>query len=220
MRHTIKHAASHTRRVLPGVKTGAALLLLLLVALLLPRHTRSQTSAATAGREEAKPVSQPVLYGQVFKHVAFLDDQADLADQRGGNGAELRNYYQVHATLAAAEAALLKSTSHDAVTALQAVDEQIHAVVVTYRAQFNNGKWPRNEPLPPLPPELKTLQTTKDNIVLGHLAALQTGFGADRFQHFDGYVQTAIAPHVTVTALAPPVPPGGTPPPLPPIQWH
>jgi hypothetical protein len=32
-------------------------------------------------------------------------------------------------------------------------------------------------------------------------------------------VQTAIAPHITVTTLAPPATPGGTPPPLQPIQW-
>jgi hypothetical protein len=196
---------------------GKPLLVLLavVVALLVaPRHTQSQTPAV------ARTIPQRVLYGQVFKHVAFLDNEAELADQRGANGAELRNYYQVHATLTAAEAALLKSTSHDAITALQAVDQQIHAVVVTYRAQFHNGEWPRSKPLPPLPPELRTLQTAKDNIIWNHLAALQRGFGSDRFQHFDGYVQTAIAPHITMTTLTPPAPPDGTPPPLPPAQWH
>jgi hypothetical protein len=214
-------SANRGRNLNSKLRRGRPLLAFLVVVvgfLVAPRHTRSQTAAPKAGATPA-PVSQSILYGQVFKHVAFLDNQADLVDQRGGNGAELRNYYQVHATLAATEAALLKSTSHDAVTAVQAVDQQIKAVIVSYRAQFRNGKWPRNTPLPPPPPELKTLQATKDNIIQGHLTALQAGFGSDRFQHFDGFVQTAIAPHITVTTLAPPTLPGGTPPPLQPIQW-
>jgi hypothetical protein len=187
------------------------------VALFTPRGTRSQTAAPGS---TPQPIPQSVLYGQVFRHVALLDAQADAADQQGRDGTRFRNYYQVHATLSATEAALLKSTSHDAVTAVQALDQQIHAVVVTYRAQFPNGKWPRHKPLPPLPPELKTLQTAKDNIYSSHLASLQTGFGADRFQHLDGFVQTTIAPHVKVTTLNWPAPPSGTPPALPPITWH
>jgi len=219
MRYLSLHAVRGAARLRPSLRVSVALTLMLLVALFAPRGTRSQTAAPRA-ESAAKAIPQRVLYGQVFKHVAFLDNQADEADQRGANGTELRTYYQVHAALTSAEAALLKWTSHDAVTALQEVDEQIHAAVVTYRAQFHNGEWPRNRPLPPLPPELKTLQTAKDNVILNHLAALQTGFGSDRFQHFDGYVQTAIAPHVTVTTLTPPAPPEGTPPPLPPVQWH
>jgi hypothetical protein len=48
-----------------------------------------------------------VVYGQVFKHVVFLDDQANLADQQGQSGNAMRNYYQTRAGLSATETALL-----------------------------------------------------------------------------------------------------------------
>jgi hypothetical protein len=51
------------------------------------------------------------------------------------------------------------------------------------------------------------------------LAALQSGFGASRFQHLDNYVQTVIAPHVKVSAL-PAVPAAAkTGSLLPPVPW-
>jgi hypothetical protein len=89
-----------------------------------------------------------------------------------------------------------------------------------YRASFHNRQWPAKTPLPPLPPELHTLQVTKDNIILNHLASLQSGFGPD-FQRFDAYVQSALGPHITVTTIPPPATaaPGGNTPPAPTVPW-
>jgi hypothetical protein len=221
-----KQTANHDRSVRIRFRDGKKYLVLLLVIvaiLVAPRHTRSQTPTPKASTT-ASAIPQRVVYEQVFKHVAFLDIQADLLDQRSGQGSGLRNYYQVHAALSNAETTVLKSTAHDAVVAVQAVDQQAHALVVAFRAQFANGRWPRGTPLPQPSPELKTLQIAKNNIVLNHLGALQTAFGSDRFQHFDNFVQTVIAPQITVSTVpkspVQPPPPGGTYPVLPPVQWH
>jgi len=157
-----------------------------------------------------------VVYGQVFKYAVLLDVQATQADQRGENGNQLRNYYQTKAGLTAAETALLKSTANSTVTALHAIDQQIHGVVVSYRAQFRKGT-----PRPPLPPELLTLQTQKDNLILNGLAAIQTGFGAARFQNLDTFVQKDIAPHITLSTANLPASPAtkGTLPPMQPVPW-
>jgi len=140
----------------------------------------------------------------VFQHLVFLDYQADLADQHGRNGNALRNYYQTHATLTPSEAALLKSTAHNAVTSIAAIDHQIAAAVAVFRAQFAGGKWPKSKPLPAPPAELQSLQAAKDNIILGHLSTIQSGFGASRFQHLDSFVQATIAPHITLTTAPTP----------------
>jgi hypothetical protein len=150
----------------------------------------------------------------------YLDYQAGIADQQGLNGNALRNYYQVRAGLSAAETTLLKATAHDEIAAIKAVDQQIQAEVALYRANFQGGRWPAGTPLPPLPAQLHTLQVAKDNIILNHLGALQSGFGSD-FQRFDTYVQSALGPHITVTTVKPPAtaPPAGAIPPAPPAPW-
>jgi hypothetical protein len=197
----------------------AILLLLFLLALAMPHRTHSQT-AATPATGTLQPLPQRILYAQVFKQIVFLDYQADLADQRGHDGSKFRNYYQLRAGLTPAEADILKAAAHDALTAVRAVDQQINTVVVIYRQQFPNGKWSAKTPPPPAPPELRTLQTAKNNIILKHVAALQTGFGAARFQHLDAYVQSAVAPHITVTKPNIPArPKPGTLPPLLPVPW-
>jgi len=171
--------------------------LLLLVAMIAPHGTRPQAAAPAA-----QPAAPPprVVYKQVFQHLVFLDYQANIADQHGQNGNALRNYYQTHATLTAPEAALLKSTAHDAVAALKPIDQQIQTEVTIFRSQFAGGKWPRGKPLPPPPPVLHTLQAAKDKVILDHLATIQNGFGTARFQHLDSFVQAAIAPHITLAA--------------------
>jgi len=197
-------------------RAALGLLFLLVLVLALPHGTRSQTPAPAA-TASARTIPPRILYAQLFNHVVYLDYQAGIADQQGQNGNALRNYYQVHASLSAAETTILKAAAHDEITAVEAVDQQIQAVIAAYRVQFHDRKWPAKTPLPPLPPELHTLQVTKDNITLNHLASLQSGFGTD-FQRFDTYVQSALGPHITVTKLKAPAP-GATVPPALPVPW-
>jgi hypothetical protein len=198
----------------------ATLLLLFLLALAMPHRTHSQTAAAPAtGAPQALP--QRTVYAQLFKLVAYLDSQADAADQHGQDSHKIRSYFQLRAALTPAEAALLKSTAHDALTAVGAVNQQMKTLVVIYRQQFSRGKWPKGTPLPPVPTEMQTLQAAKDNIVLNHVAALQTAFGAARFQNLDSYVQADIAPHITLSK--PNVaarPTASSLPPLQPVPWN
>ncbi len=217
MRHTIEQVIRRASRLLPSVRTGVALVLLLLVALFSPRGTRSQTAAPTTSPQAP---TQRVVYWQVFKQVVLLDNQADLADQSGQGGAPWRNFYQNKAAMTATEAALLKSTAHSTVNAVHAIDQQINAAVVAYRALVRLST--SRSTMPPLPPELATLQTQKDNLILSSLAAVQSGFGSSRFQNLDKFVQSYIAPHITVATAAVPTPPTkpSSPPPMQPVPWH
>jgi len=196
-------------------------LVLVIASLVLPHRTRSQTSTPTA---TAQQLPQQIVYKQAFRTVLLLDIQAATVDRQGGNGNNLRSYFQNKAGLTAAETALLKSTAQSVVTQIRAIDEQIQSVAASYRASLKNS--PANSP-PPLPAELHTLQVQKDNLVLGGVAALQSGYGTARFQHLDTFVQATVTPNITtntLTASAPkkaPSPPAKTSPlpPMQPIQW-
>lgn len=211
-----KRVAKEIARALKRIRYARnwiVLAALLLLSLIWPHRTHSQQTTA------AQAIPQRVVYGQAFKHVVFLDDQADILDQQGGKGNALRKYYQSRAGLTDAETALLKSTAHNTVTAIAAVDQQIQTAVAEYRAQLPHDKWKPGAALPALPAGLQTLQTQKDNLVLNAIAAIQSGYGAARFQNLDAFVQSELAPHITLTTAKPPTPatPGTTLPPLQPV---
>jgi hypothetical protein len=171
---------------------------LLILFLLVAWSVRPQASKP-AGAPAATPLPTQVVYWQLFRHVNYLEGQAESAAQRGQDGSALRNFYQVSAGLTTSEATLLKQTASATATDVQAVDSQIQAVVSQFRAQL-----PRIDPsgktaMPSPPPQLRTLQAQKDSAILARVSSLQAGFGATRFQQFDTYVQTSFAPHVTMT---------------------
>ncbi|SPF53869.1 exported hypothetical protein [Candidatus Sulfopaludibacter sp. SbA4] len=213
--HTTTANSARTTAKRPRAAKEWLSLLLLVVLLIAPHHTRSQTSTPASSGSPA-PLPQRVVYWQFFKFAVLLDVEADQADQRGENGNHLRNYYQTKTGMTAAETALLKSTANSTVKGVHAIDQQIQAAVVSYRGQFRKGT-----PPPPLPPELQTLQTQKDNLILNGLAAIQAGFGAARFQNLDAFVQKDIAPHITLSTVKPlgPSAANGTLPPGQPVPW-
>ena len=43
---------------------------------------------------EPQRVPPRVVYEQFFRHVMFLEKQADALDQKGKDGSHLRNFYQ------------------------------------------------------------------------------------------------------------------------------
>ena len=186
------------------------LLLLLPVSAISQAPTAAPLGALAAPSIASKPLPPRVVYGQLFKHVLFLERQADLANQRGLNGNDLRNFYQERGRLSASEAAALKQIAADAVAQAQAIDDRIQVVITSFRAQFPGGRLPPNTALPPPPPELSDLQRQKDSVMLTKAAALRTTFGEERFQIFDAFVQREFAPHITVTTALPSR--GGTPP--------
>jgi len=208
-------AVSRTRDRWENWKAYLLLPVLLVAALIMPHGTRSQTSAASTA---PPPVPQRTVYGQLFKHVVFLDHLADLADQSGKNGSQYRNFYQNRAKLTSAETAALKLAAKNASSAVQAVETQIQTQIKLLRPQFVGVKPSAKNPVV-TPPIFKTLQAQKDAAILNQVSALQTAMGANRFQQFDAIVQALITPHIKVTTAATPRQPGvvGTAP-LPPAM--
>jgi len=171
-------------------------------------NAQSQTVPQASG-STTSPLPPRVVYAQLFRHILFLDKQADLADQRGLSGDALRSFYQTQSNLTLAEATALKTIAANTVAAAKGFDDQATAIIQQIRAQFPGGKLPSKNALPPPPAQLQVLQDAKDKLILDQVAALQAAFGPDRFKQFDTFVQREFTPHLTVTPVGPA--PSGTP---------
>jgi len=167
----------------------------------------AQSPTPTGGTVfSVRPAPTSTVYAQLFRHVLFLERQANLADQQGQNGQALRDFYQNRAHLTSAEAAALKQIASDTQTAMDAVNQQIHDMVQQFRASVPGGVLTSKDAMPAPPPALQGLQDKKNAIASTQLAALQTALGVDRFQKLDNYVQKEFAPHVFVSKVQRPSP--------------
>jgi hypothetical protein len=180
------------RRRLPAAVAVAFVTALLL--LIVPRHVSTQTAAS---QTPTTPLPSRILYRQLFKHVLFLDKQADYADQHGRDGNSLRNYYQRRANLTPSEAAALKQIAKKTDDDVRKIDDQIKAEIIRYRALLPAGKGSKSTR--PVPPDLSPLQRQKDRAVLAQAAALQALLGDQRFQDFDAFARRELTPHIKVT---------------------
>jgi hypothetical protein len=174
---------------------GLFVLPLLAIVLLAPHRGLTQSAPAPV---PTKPLPSRILYRQLFKHVLFLENQADYADQHGRNGNALRSYYQQRGKLTPAEAAALKRIAKQAEDDIKKIDGKIKAEIIQYRSVVPAAK-PHSKSTVPPPPDLIPLQREKDSAVLAQAAALQAVLGKQKFQDFDAFARRELTPHVKVT---------------------
>jgi hypothetical protein len=94
----------------------------------------------------------------MFKHVIFLDHQADLADQSGKDGGPLRNFYQIRANLSPAEAAALKKIARDTESLSAPSTPRFTPKWSTSGRSFLAGVCPRGPPCPRHRPNSRTFR--------------------------------------------------------------
>src|SRR5580658_6789215 len=146
----------------------AATLGALLLALAAPCGAPSPASGAAAS-SRVRDLSPRVVYRQLFRHVIFLERQADLAAQAGKDDRPLRDFHKNRARLTNPEAALLKRISGDGMAEVAAVDQEIAAEIKKFRGLYPGGRLPAGADRPLPPPILRELQSRKDNLILGHI---------------------------------------------------
>lgn len=159
-----------------------------------------------AARAQASPAAVPqlpqrVVYGALFRHIVFLQQQASALEQQGKNTDALRNFYQVNGGLTAAQGAALTQMAQNAATAIQAANAQIQAEIKILRAQTPRPSPGSKAPAPPA--ILKTLQAQKDAAIMNQVQALYNLLGPAQFQQFDSFVQATVGPHISVTTAQP-----------------
>ena len=202
---------SGSRRI-GSIRAGA---LIALSLLLFPHSPCGAQAPDAAPVPAATPAPARVVYWELFKHVMFLEKQADLADTSGEDGWELRHFYQIHVDLSLGEEGILKQIARAATTQVAAIDAQAREIVMQFQAQYPGGRLPKGVAIPKPPAILGPLQKQRDQTILDQEAQFRSLLGDERFQQFDAYVQKNFAPHVTVQQI-PMHPPVSTGHPLPP----
>ena len=159
--------------------------------------------------QSGPPIGVPALYRAFFRHLAFLDQQADALDAQGKDGSALRNFYQNAIGLTVEEAAVLKQAGGACVTAVQQTDQAAQQLIQAARAKFPDRKVPSAAALPKPPAELGLLNKQRDDVSNLWIANLRASLGPASFQKLDTYVQTRFVRQVSSVAV--PNPPAAPP---------
>lgn len=117
-----------------------------------------------------------ILYHFFFNRVVFLQNEADKLKAQGLNDSDFRHLIQQQAGLTGQQESMLDAIASDWRTNNSALLAEISALA----AAGQSG---------PTSPQLQALHSQLRQIVLDHLAQLQTGFGPGSFYLLDLYVK-------------------------------
>jgi Holliday junction resolvasome RuvABC ATP-dependent DNA helicase subunit len=107
--------------------------------------------SAQTGSLAATATGTPLVAYRLFlRHVQFLESAADAASAQ--EATELRQYYQKELGLSYQASAQLKEVAADAISALDAIEQQAATIIQAQRALHPGGKLSSNSsiPVPPL----------------------------------------------------------------------
>jgi hypothetical protein len=148
------------------------------------------TCLAQLPAQQIKPaqISDRVLFGRVFQHVAILKQMADEAQSKGEDRSGLRKIVQRQAGLTDAEGAILERIALECGAALASVDSRARAIVERSQARYPYGI--ANPSFLPTPsPELRAMQQERNGVVLLSRDRLRNELGEESFAKFDAFVR-------------------------------
>ncbi len=157
---------------------------------------------------EPSNVSKIVLYDHLFHHIEFLEERAAEVEASGLDARHLREHYLRRAGLTAGEHAALKQVALDSNTGVAAQDRQALAIIAAARARYPDGRVPIGESVSEPPRELFEMQQARDRMRQTAIDRLRARLGAERFAHFDAFVEENIGSRVSWTpvVVTPPQP--------------
>jgi hypothetical protein len=144
----------------------------------------------------------------LFKHVTVTEAHANELLAEGKDDSPERHRFMNAAHLTSQEEALLKSTAADSVSAVAAFDANAASVVSSLKAQY-----PSLSTLPTAGlQQLQNLDSQRQQIVLNHMASLQSGMAPGRFQMFYSFAYGTEGPRIRPASPGVKPPAGVTPP--------
>lgn len=148
-------------------------------------HPKQISPQQPASPPDLRPPEQ-VVYSAFFHFVVDLQKQANDLESEGKKGESLRSYVQTQAGLNDEEARKLNEIAAACVEQVSRQDAKALLVIQAFQSQFPGGKVPGGIKLPPPPPELKTLQEERDQIILAARSQLANdlGVGFDKLARF------------------------------------
>lgn len=172
------------------IVTGACLLGLLSVAILIRPQSRAQS------RSPAQ-IPEHVIYRHLFHHVLALQKKAAELEKDGKDAAQLRTHFKRQAELNDEQARVLDQVAAQYDEQEKVLDARARPIIDAYKAQYPGGQVPPGQkPLPP-PAELRSLSQERDALALRGRDQLRAAFGYD-FERFQKFIKTRVAADTTI----------------------
>lgn len=153
--------------------------------------TTAQSQPVQATPQSPHPANAPehIVYRQFFQHLMALKDRADGVERKGGDGRGLRAYFKDKAKLNDDQGRVLDQVAADCQRDVAKLDTRAKKIIDAYRAQFPKGRATNSQNLPPLPPELQSLQQQRDMTILHARKRLQNALGETAFHQLDDFIK-------------------------------
>ena len=147
-----------------------------------------------------------MLYRALFRHIAHLEEVAASPETSRAASIDLRSYYHNAAQLTDQQDSALKRLAQKCDADIKQKDAAAKVVIDSIRASYPGGRLPDRAALPPIPYDLNTRRSDRDETLSRCIIELSQSFGAEAFQRFHSFVKSHFAPQITWIPLLPPKP--------------
>ena len=142
------------------------------------------------------PLPRHVRYWFLALHIQALRKQADILEAKRENGDPYRHHYKLAANLSDEQEAILNAVVDDTLRDVGQLDAEAKAITDEYHAKVPGGILKQGQTPPPLPPQLKTMQAQKEQMLEAAYVRLQESLGEKEFARFDTYLRENLEPHI------------------------
>lgn len=176
-----------------------------LLAVLLQLGTSASAIAQTPSNnaQASKQVPDYVIYEFYFHKIAFFNNLAQQKEQSGLSGggfqATIINELGINQT----QYGILNQIAAQALAQAAAMDANAATIIQQERARYPQGKLASKNQYPPLPPELTTLQASRNSIILNAINQLSQQLGQAAFQNIDSRIKALVTPSVNLVPVNP-----------------
>jgi hypothetical protein len=170
-----------------------------------PVNDNSQPGGERGSRQDPLPANAPehIVYGQFFRHLISLKDQAKKNELKSKKKSKLRTHYKDKIGLKDDKAEILDNIAAESVREMAQTDEKAKKIIDEAYSLFPDGKIPQGQQLPPPPKELKKLQHDRDMSILKARQKLRKKLGDYDFQLIDDYIKINFARQIKSSAVNP-----------------
>jgi hypothetical protein len=147
-------------------------------------------------QQAQSPLPRHVRYWFLCLHVQALRKQADLLEAENKDGYPYRHHYKLVANLSNEQEVIFNAIVDDTLRAVGQLDAEAKAITDEYQAKVPGGILKPGQNPPPLPPQLRTMQQQKDQMLEAAYLRLQEAFGEKEFARFDMYLRENLEPHI------------------------
>jgi len=169
---------------------------LLVVLLPLGASVPALAQTTTNDTQVSMQVPEHVIYEFYFRRIALFEDLAQKKDKVSGD--KLRAIITNELGISEAQRIVLAQIGAQSLAEAAALDAQAAAIIQREHSRYPGGKLSSKDQVPQIPPELTTLQASRNSVFLNAKAQLSKQLDESAFQNIDSRIKAVILPKVSV----------------------